>query len=73
MGLLKDDLMKITGLSEDKLKGKLLDKAPNTFITQAGHEVDNGAMVKDSWAYITRLYAPSDNTLMDRMLQIIKG
>ena len=66
MTLLKDELMEATGLSEDALKKKLLDKAPKSI--QAEGLIKTNAVTKDSWAYLTACYGFNAK---DRMLAAI--
>lgn len=71
MVLLKDELIRATGLSEKELKAKLLEVAP-PLSAQGESCVKSGGVKEGSWAYITLHYAPSDCTIRDRMLKAIK-
>ena len=67
MTLLKDELMEATGLGEEELKQKLLDKAPES--PQAEHLIKTNAVTKDSWAYLTARYGFNSK---DKMLEALK-
>ena len=72
MALLKDELMEATGLSEEDLKKRLLKNPPTFGFKKAEADAEQNRLDKDSWAYITTCYTPSDNTLLDRMLAVVK-
>ena len=72
MTLLKDELMMATGLSEEQLKVKLLKNPPEDGLAKAEQDVEFGGINRDSWAYITRCYMPSNSTIRDRMLKVVR-
>lgn len=70
--LLKDEPIEATGLSETTIKAKLLKDPPELGLIKAKQGVKSGEMEENSWAFITRCYMPSDNTINDRMLKKLK-
>ncbi len=66
MTLLKDELINATGLTEGKIKEKPIKAIPEDSVDQ------QKAVEENSWGYITMLYAPSDGTLRDRMLEVLQ-
>lgn len=70
--LLKDELMKATGLNEDALKEKLITRATSDFNKRkADQAIEDNAVKVNSWAYITMLYSSVSN-LKSEMLEAIK-
>ena len=72
MALLKDELMEATGLSEEELKKRLLETAPDWSVRRAERLLGANACEVDSWAYISACHGTDPPcTLKDRMLAAI--
>ena len=74
MPLIKDILIKETGLTEGEIRERLDKNIPldshnrqQADLAAAGQN----AIKRDSWAYTCMLYAPSSNTITDRMLAVL--
>lgn len=74
MVLLKDELINATSLTEEEIKKRLIKAIPEDSpeLRNAKRVVASNAVNENTWGYITMLYAPSDSTLKDRMLKVLK-
>jgi len=74
MTLLKDELINETGLTEEGIKEKLIKAIPEDSpeLRNAKRAVKANAVKENTWGYITMLYAPSDPTLKERMLKVLR-
>jgi len=74
MAPLQEELTKETGLTEEEVKRRLIKAVPkdSPSVVTAQNYLSAGAMKENSWSHITMLYAPSDPTLKDRMLEALR-
>ena len=71
--MLKDELMEATGLSEEELKKRLMETAPERSVERAERLLNANACEVDSWAYISACHGTDPpSTLRDRMLAAIQ-
>ena len=67
MTIRKNELMAATGMGEEELRKKLMDKATKN--TQAESLIKTNAVTKASWAYLTACYGFNSK---DKMLEALK-